>query len=483
MPPPAYSAADPERHAQLGQILPNPAIEPVWAGVPAGHGRMRARVAERTVLRRVFIAVVVVLLLVALAWFGVTRWLASDDPRARLQAALSDALQRDVTIGGLVVEGEHVVLTGVAIGNPEGFDGAPLLRAERIELDVALEDLLDDELTGVVRANAIDLRIVKHNGTTSLLGPLRPRSPGGRALDMHVDLAITSSRLLLEDLDRGQSLALEGVGMRVLLSNRDGAREGQASVTIAEVGLHGIPLRDVRLRAQANDETVELSELQGTLGRAGRVHGTGRMWIGGERGWTFDIVAEDVDLDGDVRPLVAVLYPPLTTTANLVATAATGKLAARVQLGGTGLHWEQVRPTLAGTGTVTLMDVELPPDSMLLDLAALAGRPPGPWTLARIAVEVTLADAWLSLGRVTTDDALAIPLEGRVSLAGELDLRVDLMPLVRAFGGGVYKEVARVATSLPVRIGGTVQAPEIAPPTASDVGRSLLGGAMRRALE
>jgi len=431
-------------------------------------------------MRRVVIAVVVVVAVVSAVVFGARAWLGSDDPRARLERALAQTLHRDVIIEGLEVDGSRVALTGVTIGNPEGIAGAPLLIAPRIDLEVALEDLLDDEVSGVVRAEAVDLRIVKQNGVTNLLGPLK-RGTGEHPLDLHVDLAIVASRLLLEDLDRGQSLALEGVGVRALLSNRDGSRTADATVTVDEVGLHGIPLRDVELHAKATDDRVEIDRLDGTLGRAGKVHGTGELFLQGERGWSFVVSASDVDLDGDVRPLVAALYPPLTATAD--ATAAQGKLAADVELSGTGLHWEEIRPTLQGRGTLTLTDVTLPERSLLLDLAALAGRAPGPFTLSRGTVDAKVGSGWVELVRVTADtDAIPVPVTGRVSLQGELDLRVDLLPLVRVFGVGPYREVGKVAASIPVRVRGTVEHPEIAPPTASDVSRSLVGGALRRAL-
>jgi hypothetical protein len=74
------------------------------------------------------------------------------------------------------------------------------------------------------------------------------------------------------------------------------------------------------------------------------------------------------------------------------------------------------------------------------------------------------------------------PVAGRVGFDGSLDLAVDLMPLVEAYGGGVYAAAAKVATSIPVRIGGTVRDPTLKAPTTKDVATSLLGGALRRAV-
>jgi hypothetical protein len=56
------------------------------------------------------------------------------------------------------------------------------------------------------------------------------------------------------------------------------------------------------------------------------------------------------------------------------------------------------------------------------------------------------------------------------------------MPLVRAFGGGVYAKVASYTSSIPVRVRGTLAHPELAPPRAEDLARGVLGGALRRAL-
>jgi hypothetical protein len=143
-----------------------------------------------------------------------------------------------------------------------------------------------------------------------------------------------------------------------------------------------------------------------------------------------------------------------------------------------------VKPSLAGTGTLRLHDVVLPKGSLLLTLAGLIGRDVNePWALGASTIEFGIGAGWVTLVKVTAEGvATSLPISGRVSLDGELDLSADLMPLVPLFGGGVYASVANVATSLPVRITGTVEAPKLAPPSVSDVGKSLLGGVIRRSL-
>jgi hypothetical protein len=131
--------------------------------------------------------------------------------------------------------------------------------------------------------------------------------------------------------------------------------------------------------------------------------------------------------------------------------------------------------------------VLLPKGSLLVTLAGLIGRDTNePWSLGASTIEFTVGQGWVTLAKVTADGTTSLPnqlpIGGRVSLDGELDLNADLMPLVPLFGGGVYASVASVATSLPVKVTGTIDAPKLAPPSVSDVGKSLLGGVIRRSL-
>jgi len=418
-----------------------------------------------------------------LAAAGIGWWLTRDDgARAQLEAILGEALGREVRIGALEVDARgHVTLREVEIANPPGFAGAPLLHAGTLEIDVELARLLDRELAGVVHASALDVRLVRSGGVTNLAGLIRPRRGDGAPVDLHLDVAITSSRVVLEDLDRGLVLPLDGVDLRMLLTNREGSPGATAELGIAEIGLHGLPVREVSAIVRADGDDVSLDDLRGRIGERGTVAGSGRVFLGGARDWRFEGTVADVDLDADVRRVVAAIYPPLAPGVD--ATAATGRVGATVSLAGAGVHWAQIRPTLVGAGTVELHDVVLPRGSLLLGLAALAGRPDEPWPLEQAAVTFALADGWIVLDRVTTEGtAASLPIGGRVSLDGELDLHADLMPLLPTFGGGVYRGVARWTTALPVRVRGTIEHPEFAPPSAKDVGAGLLGGALRRSL-
>lgn len=431
-------------------------------------------------MRRFLVVVFVLLLLVvgaAAAW-----WHWRVDPRVELERLLSQALGRTVTIGSLDVDPRgHVALGEVVIANPSGFEGDPLLHATTIEIDVAPEELLSGKIVGVARAEGITLRLAKQGEVTNLDGLVRPRGSTTRTVDLHLDLVIEGASLLLEDVDRRQALPLTGVDVRLLLSNRDDAKLAEATLAIAEVGLAGLPVRNVAMTLRSQGGTVVMEDLTGRIGERGTITGTGTLFVEDERDWRFSVTAKDVDLDADVRRLCQAVFPALVTPVD--ATAATGSVGATIDVEGKGMHWVDIRPTLAGSGTLELHDVRLPRGSLLLGIAALVGRPDEAWTLDQMTVAFNVADGWIVLPQTTTQGKpLGLAISGRVSLTGELELVADLMPLVATFGGGAYAVIARGATSLPLRIGGTLDNVEIKPPTMRDAATSLLGGALRGAL-
>lgn len=424
------------------------------------------------------------LLVVGGAAGGAWWWWRGRDLRSEIEGALSDALGRDVRITDYEVDPRgHVTLTGVDIGNPDGWDGAPLLHAPKLDLDVALGELLDREIAGVLTAEGVELRIVREGGVTNLHGLLRPsKGEGEQSVDLHLDVAIVGARVTIEDRDRDNTFVLEDVDVRVLVANRSDASSASATVHIAQIDLRGVPMKDVSMVVKKVGSDIAIDDLKATVGSEGTLTGSAKLLLAEDRDWSAQVELVDVDLDADVRRVVAAVYPPLVSTVE--QTAATGSIGATLSLGATGVHWAQVKPTLAGTGTLRLHDVVLPKGSLLLTLAGLIGRDANePWALGRSTIEFGVAAGWVTLVKVTAEGvATSFPISGRVSLDGELDLIADLMPLVPAFGGGVYASVASVATSLPVRITGTVEAPKLAPPSVSDVGKSLLGGVIRRSL-
>lgn len=421
------------------------------------------------------------------------RMLGSDAAREELQRVLSDALRRPVTIGALEVAGDapRVELSDVTVENVEPFSdagsGGPLLHAQRLRVEVGIDALLSRTLVGSVVGEGVELHVVKKDGKLNLegLGRRGEGRPEVPHVDMHVDLELTGAHVLVEDLDRGESIELTGVGVRALLSNRADARDARLTVTIAELDLHGVPLHDVLLSGSMSDDAWVLGRLHARVGEAGELEGSGRISPRAEEGPSFRAEAElsDVALEGSAADAVAALFPPFAAARGEGEREITGRAGATLTLEGSGLSWATIAPTLRGEGEVRVDDVHVPAEALALRIAALAGRPEGPWTLPHGSASFSIEGGWVALKEVRTEEGgFDAKVRGRVSLAGDLDLTVDLMPLVRAFGGGLYAEAARYTTSIPVRIEGTVQAPKLRPPTPADVAKGLAGGLLRRAL-
>jgi hypothetical protein len=432
------------------------------------------------VRRRALIIVAALALLVVGAGIVAYSWLGSDDARTRLERVLSEALHRTVTIEGLEVQPTRgiVELTGVTIANPEGWDGAPMLTAGRVELEVDLDDALDGRLDGAVEASGLDLRIAKRDGAINLQGMHR-KDGATRAVDLHLDIELTDARVLLEDLDRGETMRLDGVRLDALLSNRAEGKDADVDLEVGAVSVRGVGLHHVALSVTGTDDAVVVRRLAARIGDAGKIHGAGRVQLDADTDWSLQLEAHGVAIDADLLPVVVAFYPPAAG----VDAPPQGKLDAALELAGAGFAWETLRPVLRGTGSVTTRDVVLPRESLAVEVAALGGRIAEPWAVGTTTVDVTLADGWVVLGRVENEGTpVAVPVTGRVGLDGALDLEVDLMPLVRAFGGGAYATVARYTSSIPMRVQGTTSDPQFKPPTAAAVAKGLVGGLVGRAL-
>jgi hypothetical protein len=115
------------------------------------------------------IAVVITLVLV-MRWLDVVA-------RQRLEAALTDALGRQVTIGRMDVDvaGRTVELTDIWVANPPTVTGAPLFAAERLTFETSLTDLLTRRIVAKVRARGMEVRIVRYDEGTNLDGLLPAR--------------------------------------------------------------------------------------------------------------------------------------------------------------------------------------------------------------------------------------------------------------------------------------------------------------------
>lgn len=451
--------------------------------------------------RRVVVwAGLAVVLLGVLAIVLLPRLLSTDAAREQLEEILSRVLGRPVTIEDLEVEasGPAVILRGVEVAQPAALavpEEGPLLRAEVLRVEASLDDLLEERVVGIAGGQGVALTVLERGGTTSMHGlgrsagtasPMRPAALPGRQLALDVELS--SVQLRYVDLDRGESLDLSDVEMRGHLGDDASTREAIATLTAATVDVLGVELHDLLTQVRIEGSALQLVRLRAGVGARGVLEGHG--WLGpdpdaapgGEaRDWSVSLELRDAALDGPLQDLLALAVPWVVQATGRPGRATTGQLGARVEAAGTGLHWTTIERTLHGAAELSLRDVAVPEDALLLDLAGLVGRERGPWTLEEAAIELSVAGGWIRPGPVQLG-SLRPKVRGRISLRGELDLTVDVMPLVERYGGGIYATVAKATTSIPVRVTGTIDDPELAPPRPRDVARGLLGGALRRAL-
>ncbi len=435
--------------------------------------------------RRIVVAALVLLALGGAFAVAAHVWLRSDDARVRLERVLSQALHREVTIAELDVEATRgaVELRGVVVANPEGWDGPPLLEAERVRFGVDLDDALEGRLDGDVSASGLSLRLAKRDGVTNVHGMIRRGEPSAKPIDLALDLELEDAHVLLEDLDRGEQIELDGVELAVLLSNRAQVKDVALDMRVDALSVRGVGLRQIEIEAVGSDEAVVLRRVTARVGEHGRVDGSGALQLDERTTWASDLTATAVAIDDDLLPIVVAFYPPAAGVAAAPEGQTQGTLDARLHLEGAGTTWTAVEPSLSGTGAVTMHDVVLPEQSLAVTLAMLVGRQPGPWALGTTTIDVGIGEGWVTLQKVVNDGQEVLPpVTGRVGFRGALDLEVDLMPLVRAYGGGVYASVARTTSSIPMRVQGTVDKPDFEPPTASAVAKGLLGGLMHRAL-
>ncbi len=442
-----------------------------------------------------------VVLLAAAVWL-LPRWLSGDGARERVEAILSEALGREVTIEALEVghDGPVVELRGVTVAQPPALatpEEGPLLHADRLRLEVGLEELLEREVIGSALAQGVTLVVLERGGRTSVHGLGRPKdatsAPKGEPPQLALDVELTDVSVRLVDLDRGEAIDVRDIEIRGHLSNQpDTSPEAVATLEASALEVRGVALEDLMMQLRLDDDAVELVRLRARLG-TGTVDGHGRLGRpakGSEASgegttpgdWNLELTLADIALDGPLRDLAATVVPSVVRATGAPGEPTTGRLGAQTQLSGEGLHWSTVEPSLRGRASVELREVVVPADTTVLRLAGFAGREAGPWAVDEVSAEVIVADGWIR-PRTLVLGELRPSVKGRVSLHGELDLTIDLMPFVERFGGGTYATVARTTSRLPVRITGTVEDPELAPPRATDVAKGLLGGALRRALD
>jgi hypothetical protein len=421
-----------------------------------------------------FVLSVVLLLVVFVA---VPLVLSTEKGRRQLESVLGRALGRDVAIGGLDVAPFYtsLKLQALSIANPEGYPAEPFLKAGALKLEASVGKALEGRVEGSFTGAGLELLIQRKGGGSNLDGLGGTRKPSGetgKVPDLDVALELTDSKLTIEDLDKGEKLVLEGVALWMRLSNRADVRSTGIRIRVDSLDKGGIRIRDLQLDAKEADGWLDLEKVEAHLAGQGELLGRGRLQFRGGDEWQLNLGAKGVKLDDDIMPIVGALYP-------LAAKAegqADGQLDAAFEVRGHGLTWEAMKPTLLGTGQVTLTGLHLPAGSVIAKLGELAGRPPGAMQINDAGAEFRLDQGWIAFHRLSARTHEArYDLAGRVSLDGQLDLTMDLMPLVKLFGGGdAYREVSKRVDRIPIGIRGTSAKPQFALPKKEDLLRGVL---------
>lgn len=421
--------------------------------------------------------------LAAFVFIGVPLLANTESGRGRVADVLGDALGRKVTLADLEVGFFFTSLDvdGLAIANPEGYPEGPMLKARSLHMDVNFRRILEGTVKGTLSGDGLEMNVLKKGGGTNLDGFAGEDEDedvdAGGGGDMDVELRLEDSRLTVEDLDKGEKLTVDGVGLEMRLTNRKGERDFGLKIRIRSIDNETLRVRDIVVDARQSGDFLELEKLQASLGGAGRLEGSGKLRVKGGDDWAVRLDAKAVSLDAQMRPFVASVWP--------FAAAHGGQLDGRMDAGfeleGKGLTWAGMKPHLKGTGRVAMTGLRLPAESLLAQLSALAGREGGEIGLNDAGAQFRVADGWLRFQRISASGKEArYDLAGSVSLDGKLDLEMDLMPLVKQFGGGKsYREVAKYTDKLPIRIQGTTAAPKWKPPKVEDLAK----GALEKELE
>ena len=326
-------------------------------------------------LRRLIKWVLRLVILLFLVVFIVLPLVANTDAgREQLAKLMSKAFDRKVTIGDLSVKlfWRAIDIEDLRIANPEGFPEGAMIEAKELHMDASIGKLVGKTLKGGLSGRGLKLHIIKKNGKTNLDGFVSSKKNDagkGEIPDMDLKLELEDGQLVIEDLDKGERLDVTGVSTSMRLTNMGDIATASLTITVASVDNRTLRIRDLVLDSKLQGDHLEITELSAILPGKGILGGSGRMRVRGGSDWALNLEMKNVGIDGDMMPFVASVYPLAATAGGHV----DGTIDGVFELRGHGLTWEAIKPNLAGTGKVTISNLELPRESIVAQLIALAG--------------------------------------------------------------------------------------------------------------
>jgi hypothetical protein len=408
--------------------------------------------------------------------------------REKLAAALSKALDRDVKIADLDVGlfWSPVEITGLRIANPEGYPEGALLDAEYLKMESSLKKLVGGTIRGGLTGRGVTVHVIKKDGGTNMDGmggakKKREKEKDGEVPDLDLSLDLADGTFIIEDLDKPDRLQVDGVRTRARVTNMGGMKTADLELGIDAIDAASMRVRNLLLKSTLDGDDLVVPELSADLPGSGRLGGSGRMGMRKGGGWSADLALQKVSIDKDMMPFVGAVFPLAASAGGQL----DGLLDARFKVSGNGLTWEKVKPGLVGEGQVTLSDLGLPSGSVVTQIAKLAGGGGDAVTFNQAGAAFAVRDGWLHFNRLSASGKKArYDLAGKVSLDGRMELALDLLPLVKTFGGGdTYAKVAKYAKKIPVRVEGLTTSPKIKAPTEKDLAESVGEKALEKGLE
>ncbi|MBN2431630.1 MAG: AsmA family protein [Acidobacteria bacterium] len=296
-------------------------------------------------IKRLAIILGVLILLVVAAGGLLLLFLPTDEIRDRVVAESSAWLRRPVEVESMAVSwwgGFGVSLQGMTVGNPEGFDGEPLLRAESLDVKLQFWPLLSGDYQVdrlVLRQPQIRL-LRQSDGRDNFTFPRQAEASPQTAADPSEAADTGDARRLnfdrLEIVDATVTWVDETAGQRMTIDDLDlateillsGTEELRAAGTLALAGVHGSaneerPAYNLRFnyqvtldraadRLQVTDTTLALTQTgsggaTGELQLGGVVNGLLKA-LTGEASATGDRADMDLRLAGDLDLALAAPY-------------------------------------------------------------------------------------------------------------------------------------------------------------------------------
>ena len=114
---------------------------------------------------------ILVILLLVVVFIGLPLLANTEEGRKQLAKVLSDATNREVSLGELKVGlfYSSVDVGDLRIKNPEGFEG-DFLNAGELNFDAKLKELLEGRVVGGLKGEGLDVKLITKNGRTNLEG-------------------------------------------------------------------------------------------------------------------------------------------------------------------------------------------------------------------------------------------------------------------------------------------------------------------------